>query len=102
MTDKSNNFFNEDGSLKSKINAGSFTIAEAKENEDGSINFKFDYDDDFLQYCKIVTGKENPTEEDVSEFILSILEERSRGETDGYQIKKAIPKKPKKFFKKYK
>jgi len=35
MTDKSNNFFNEDGSLKSKINAGSFTIAEAKENEDG-------------------------------------------------------------------
>jgi len=49
-----------------------------------------------------VTGKENPTEEDVSEFILSILEERSRGETDGYQIKKAIPKKPKKFFKKYK
>ena len=51
-------------------------VLEIKKNEDGTSQIIFDYDDEFLTYVKLMTGKEDPSEEELSKFFLDVLEEQ--------------------------
>ncbi len=103
MSKAKNSCFNDDGSLKKRVNAGSFKIASAKENDDGSISYVFEYDEAFAEYYKLQTGKKRITEKGINKFILELIEkEKSNNLGGGHTIKKLKPEKKRKFFKVYK
>jgi hypothetical protein len=101
MTD-SGKFFDEEGGIKRKIQAGTFKIANVIERDDGSISYEFEYDEDFALYYKLETGKKRITKKGISKFILKILEERKKGTGKGYTIKKSTEERRRKFYKVYK
>ena len=49
-------------------------VLEIKENEDGTCEVVFDYDDEFVELVKEQTKLEAPTEEDISAFVVEALE----------------------------
>ena len=49
-------------------------VLEIKENEDGTCEVVFDYDDEFVELVKGETKLEAPTEEDISAFVVEALE----------------------------
>lgn len=51
----------------------SVKVLEIKENSDGSATIKIDYDNEFLDIIKQKIGKD-PTEQDISDYIIDILE----------------------------
>jgi len=48
-------------------------IEEVVENEDGTSNIKFDYDEEFLEVVKKELDTETPTEEQINEFIMKVI-----------------------------
>lgn len=48
-------------------------VEEVTENEDGTSNIKFDYDDEFLEVVKKELDSESPTEEQINEFIMKVI-----------------------------
>ena len=50
-------------------------VLEVKEKPDGTSEVIFDYDDEFLQYVKLRTGKKRPNKKDISEVFLTILDQ---------------------------
>ena len=49
-------------------------VLQIKENEDGTCEVIFDYDDEFVELVKEQTKLEAPTEEDISAFVVEALE----------------------------
>lgn len=49
------------------------TVEQVKQNEDGTTTIGFDYDEEFLDLAKKEMNKEDPSEEEVSEFIFRLL-----------------------------
>jgi len=49
-------------------------ITKVEQNKDGTYNLEFDYDDEYEELMKEKLGKENLSEEDVTNFILSEIE----------------------------
>lgn len=50
-------------------------IIEVIKKEDGTSEVIFDYDDEFLKYVKLKTGKKRPSKKDISEIFLQTLNE---------------------------
>ena len=50
-------------------------IIEVIKKEDGTSEVIFDYDDEFLKYVKLKTGKKRPSKKDISEIFLETLNE---------------------------
>ena len=103
MSKKGKGCFNEDGSIKKRINAGTFKVESSKENKDGSITHVFEYDESFAEYYKIQTGRKRITQKGINKFILELIEKEKSGSLGGgHIIKKMEPEKKLKFFKIYK
>lgn len=51
-----------------------FSIEKIVDNEDGTKSLVFDYDDEMLAAIKSTLGKDEPTEEEITKFLISILE----------------------------
>lgn len=49
-------------------------ILKTIQNEDGSWSLEFDYDDEYLQIMKQRLGKDDLTEEEISQFIVGEIE----------------------------
>jgi hypothetical protein len=49
-------------------------VLQIKENDDGTCEVIFDYDDEFVELVKEQTKLEAPTEEDISAFVVEALE----------------------------
>ena len=49
-------------------------IVEVTKNEDGTYNIQFDYDDEYTDFLKQEIGVENPTEEQIQNYILSVIQ----------------------------
>ena len=49
-------------------------IVEVTKNEDGTYNIQFDYDDEYTDFLKQEIGAENPTEEQIQNYILSVIQ----------------------------
>jgi len=100
---KKKSMFDESGGLKKRIHAGTFKIADAKENEDGTTTYSFEYDEDFILYYKMQTGRKRVTEKGVNKFILKLLKDREDGSLDkGHSIRKQMSTPKRKFYKVYK
>jgi hypothetical protein len=50
-------------------------ILTVKEREDGTKEIIFDYDDEFLKYVKLKTGKKIPSKKDINNVFLECLED---------------------------
>ena len=95
--------FDESGGLKKRIHAGTFKIADAKKNKDGTATYTFEYDEDFVLYYKIQTGRKRVTEKGINKFILKLLKDREDGTLDeGHSIKKQKSNLKRRFYKVYK
>lgn len=44
-------------------------ILEVKQNENGTCDVVFDYDDQYLEFVKESLGKEEPTEDEIAQFL---------------------------------
>ena len=49
------------------------SVEEIKENEDGTTNIVFDYDDEFLEAVKKQLKNDSPTDEEINMYIMQIL-----------------------------
>lgn len=49
-------------------------VKEVIENEDGTSSVVFDYDDDFFEVIKKELKSDSPSEEEISEFLLKVLQ----------------------------
>lgn len=49
------------------------SVLEIKENEDGTKSVVLDYDDEMLEIVKKELGNENPSNEEVNDFLLKVL-----------------------------
>lgn len=49
------------------------SVLEVKENEDGTKSIVLDYDDEMLEIVKKELGNENPSNEEVNDFLLKVL-----------------------------
>lgn len=49
-------------------------VLEVIENEDGTCNVVFDYDEEFVEVVKKELDKEHLTEEDISQYVIESLE----------------------------
>ena len=49
------------------------SIDEIKENEDGTTNIVFDYDDEFLEAVKKQLKNDSPTQDEINMYIMEIL-----------------------------
>lgn len=49
-------------------------ILEIKQNENGTCDIVFDYDDEYLQFVKESLKKEDPTEEEIAEFLSEAIQ----------------------------
>lgn len=49
-------------------------VKEVIENEDGTSSVVFDYDEEFFQVIKKELNNDSPTEEEISEFLLKVLQ----------------------------
>lgn len=50
-------------------------VLEVIEKEDGTKEVIFDYDEEFLNYVKLKTGKKIPSKKDINDIFLKTLEE---------------------------
>lgn len=50
-------------------------LLEVKDNGDGTQTVVFDYDDEFLEYVKEKLNNDSPSEEEISNFISSTIQE---------------------------
>lgn len=50
-------------------------VLEVIKKPDGTSEIIFDYDEEFLTYVKLKTGKKRATKKDISAIFLSILEQ---------------------------
>jgi hypothetical protein len=50
-------------------------IIQIIEKKDGTSEVIFDYDEEFLKYVKLKTGKKRPTKKQISEVFLTILDQ---------------------------
>lgn len=48
-------------------------IAEVRENKDGTKTVVFDYDDEMLEVAKKEMGKDDPTDQEISNFFLMVV-----------------------------
>ena len=51
-----------------------FSIEKIVDNEDGTKSLVFDYDDEMLAAVKSALEKDEPTEEEITKFLVSMLE----------------------------
>lgn len=63
------------------------SIVEIKENEDGTKSLVLDYDDEMLEIVKKEIGKDDPSEEEINDFLVQIiaaqiLSKQEKDETD--------------------
>lgn len=49
-------------------------VLQIVEKKDGTKEIVFDYDEEFLEYVKIKTGKKRPSKKEISEIFLETLE----------------------------
>lgn len=49
------------------------SVLEVRENEDGTKSVVLDYDDEMLEVVKKELGNENPSNEEVNDFLLKVL-----------------------------
>lgn len=49
-------------------------ILEITKNENGTYNVQFEYDDEYTDFLKQQLACENPTEEQIQNYILSIIQ----------------------------
>jgi len=49
-------------------------VLEVKEKEDGTSEVIFDYDDEYYEFMKSQIGKEEPSEEEITEFLSNMLQ----------------------------
>lgn len=49
-------------------------VKEVIENEDGTSSVVFDYDDEFFEVIKKELKSDSPSEEEISEFLLKVLQ----------------------------
>lgn len=49
------------------------SVEEIKENEDGTTNIVFDYDDEFLEAVKKQLKNDSPTDDEINMYIMQIL-----------------------------
>lgn len=45
------------------------TIEKLVQNDDGTCNIEFDYDEEYLEFMKKEIGKDELTEEDISRYV---------------------------------
>lgn len=103
MKKKKKSMFDEGGGLKKRVYAGTFKIADAKENKDGTVTYAFEYDEDFVLYYKMQTGRKRVTKKGINKFILKLLKDRRDDTLDeGHSIKKQKSNPKRKFYKVYK
>lgn len=53
-------------------------VLEINENEDGTHEIVFDYDEEYLEFMKQQLGKEELTDEEISQFLAAALSEGMR------------------------
>ena len=81
---------------KSKTPVPVIEVISIVDNPDGSSNLTYELNDEFVKTIGIAINKENPTEDDINDWLLDVLRKAADGE-DGYEIVEvAKPKKKRK------
>jgi hypothetical protein len=58
------------------------TVEKLIQNDDGTCNIEFDYDEEYLDFMKKEMGKEELTEEDISQYVSHAVQELIKSQTE--------------------
>ena len=58
------------------------TIDKLIQNDDGTCNIEFDYDEEYLDFMKKEMGKEELTEEDISRYVSLAIQTLIKSQTE--------------------
>lgn len=58
------------------------TVEKLIQNDDGTCNIEFDYDEEYLDFMKKEMGKEELTEEDISHYVSLAIQTLIKSQTE--------------------
>ena len=58
------------------------TVEKIVQNDDGTCNIEFDYDEEYLEFMKKEMGKEELTEQDISQYVSLAIQTLIKSQTE--------------------